>query len=212
MGLRLQRKVLRSALPADVRFAALVMALYADEDGGSIFPTIDTLAADMGVSRATVKRQRKKLCDLGVLVKARPGGGRHRSAHYKFLVDRLEGNRLTSAPVMDAARGLTSAPVRLETGLPVSPVAVETGLPAHRNRLAGKPIQPSTTNGSTKTTEETKPSVAARPLLPSPSRLGQTSPLEGVVVDDREQSISEDALSAFSPFGALFPDGEKDGQ
>ena len=101
MGLKLQKRVLGSALPRKVRFFATVLALYGDEEGTNIYPSIDTLARDMGVERDAVIRGRRALVDLGVLVVAKAGGGR-RTTRFRMdlaALDALASNRSAGATV-----------------------------------------------------------------------------------------------------------------
>jgi hypothetical protein len=89
MGLKLQRLVLGSALPARLRFLTTVLALYGDEDGGNIYPSIDRLAREIDVHRTGVMLKLKELRSLGVLVVERKGGGRRRPTLYRLVIDAL---------------------------------------------------------------------------------------------------------------------------
>jgi biotin operon repressor len=89
MGLRLQHKVLRSALPRPLRFLACVLALFAHDNGTDLFPRVNTIAEALGTHRTQVLRGLRALRQLGVLVVERPGGGRHRSTRYRFVAAAL---------------------------------------------------------------------------------------------------------------------------
>ncbi len=90
MGLKLQRKVLASALPKDLRFLTTVLALYAEEDGREVRPSIDRLARELRVDRSTIIRKLNALKALGVLVVRRQGGGgAHQPTDYQLMADAL---------------------------------------------------------------------------------------------------------------------------
>lgn len=177
MGLKLQWKVLASELPSDVRYLALILALYGSDGtkkdevlGSGVFPSLDTLVEKSGLSRATVVRYRKRLVDEGVLVAEHTGGGRHRSARYHFSLKWLETGSPTE-PVSETAMRLAPEPVSQE---PARSGASALGEPARPGAKTGSLVSPDNQENQaqrTKTREETQVSLkAARKLLPSPAR------------------------------------------
>ena len=149
MGLKLQRRVLKSALPRPLRFLATVLALYADEDGDNIYPSVSTLAADLGLHRTGVIRQLRDLREIGVLEVVRAGGGRHRVTRYRMAMERLpsrQENSSASATVTGDGRRSAGATVSVINGS-----AYATVWP--RNSSASATPLPSTST----TNEELKP-------------------------------------------------------
>lgn len=62
-----ERWIKRLPLTRHDKFAALMLATYADEDGTRVFPGTEELTAVMGVSMATIKRQLSTLRELGLI-------------------------------------------------------------------------------------------------------------------------------------------------
>jgi hypothetical protein len=108
MGLRLYHRVRKSGLGLPVnatktrvgkcvqgprrdyklRLLALVVAVYAsDKDGGNVFPSVRTLAADTGLHRSQVVAALRQLRDLGVLRVERARG--RRTTRYAFVAAAL---------------------------------------------------------------------------------------------------------------------------
>lgn len=98
MALKLQHRVLASGLPHRLRLLTFVLALHAHEDGTHIYPSINTLARELGLARDAIIRQLKELRRLGVLVVERPGGGAC-TTHYRMVPDALAQNGSVSATV-----------------------------------------------------------------------------------------------------------------
>lgn len=55
---------------------------FAHDDGSRIFPSVETVAADCGLTDRAVQTTLKKLMNAGILVLVRSGGGRGRTAEY----------------------------------------------------------------------------------------------------------------------------------
>ena len=68
MSVRHAKAVLESDLQPGLRLVAVVMALYADKDGSRIFPAVQTVADEAGVTERSARRAISRLRDLGVLV------------------------------------------------------------------------------------------------------------------------------------------------
>ena len=187
MGLRLQRAVLQSTIRPDLRFLAMVLALYADDDGTNIFPALKTLADNLGTTESSVKRKRRALVDAGVLTKD-GGGFRGRTARYRFNLARLGEKERARAPLSDDARHevkeATPAPLSEKGAYPCAPFSTERSALATEKGRVGAPILPRTTNEEETTRQERQLSPkAARQLVTSRSRAGQSSAFEGIVLD-----------------------------
>lgn len=74
-----ERILKRIRMPKPLKFLALVLATYADEDGSRVRPGQDLLAADTGATDRTVRRQLDDLRDrYGLIEQLTRGGGRGR--------------------------------------------------------------------------------------------------------------------------------------
>ena len=85
--------------PADVRALLLVMATYADAEG-VCWPSLDRLAANLGIHRDSVKRRRNRAVELGWLVIRSPGRWKGTSTRYQ-----LQTKGSAYAPLTDGQRG-----------------------------------------------------------------------------------------------------------
>jgi hypothetical protein len=74
-------------LSAHERLMLLAMANYASEDGKRIFPGIERLGHDTGLSESTVKRCLATLVERGHLVLVQQGHGRGRASEYRMPID-----------------------------------------------------------------------------------------------------------------------------
>jgi hypothetical protein len=68
---------------------ALILADFAREDGSSIFPSVETIAAHAEVSPRQVKRILKVFVEKGLLIVVRQGGGQRKSTLYRFAMDAI---------------------------------------------------------------------------------------------------------------------------
>ncbi len=88
MSAKLAMKVLASGLPAALKPTCVVMALFADQDGCNIYPSVGRVAYLLGVERRTAERNLQRLRALKILVPlsvdegGRIPGGRGRSVVY----------------------------------------------------------------------------------------------------------------------------------
>lgn len=73
--------IVSSDLPATCRHVALTLSLHMNEEGDSCFPSVDTTAAETGLSRRAVQLNITRLVD-GQWLKLHRGGGRGRSNRY----------------------------------------------------------------------------------------------------------------------------------
>jgi DNA-binding transcriptional ArsR family regulator len=107
---RWEKDVLRCVLPPMTKLVALVLATYADADGGNAHPGEDRLAVACGLSDRTVRDHLARLRDLGLIERTFSGSaaGRrkladcHRLTEPTDLVDRI---RLTNDPALDHRNG-----------------------------------------------------------------------------------------------------------
>lgn len=82
-----ERVIRRAVLPQAVRFLALILATYADQDGAHVRPGNVRLVAVTGMSLRTVVRHTATLRDLGLLEKLTNGGGpARRAADYRLTI------------------------------------------------------------------------------------------------------------------------------
>ena len=68
MSSRLAMTVLESGLAPALKPAAVVMALFANDDGDRIYPSVERVAHLLGVTRRTAERLISHLRQVGVLV------------------------------------------------------------------------------------------------------------------------------------------------
>mgnify|MGYP001610609570 CR=1 FL=1 len=67
---------------------ALKMADCANDEGESIFPSLDTIAYDTEMSRSSVQRVIKQLLEVGVISVTKDGGGR-RPTEYRLNIRKI---------------------------------------------------------------------------------------------------------------------------
>ncbi len=80
--------VLESDLSPDLKFTAVVLASFADEEGYRIWPAIDHVAHLRGVSGRQVQRCVKELCRMNILDVVRPATQWH-PTHYRMVREHL---------------------------------------------------------------------------------------------------------------------------
>jgi len=74
-----------SDLSSTDRFMALVLSLHMNRNGGSCFPSLETLALESGLGTSTVCRALASLHKQGFITR-RPGGGRSKSTQYEARI------------------------------------------------------------------------------------------------------------------------------
>lgn len=84
-------EVFASALPPTQRLVALALADHANDEGSSIWPSIDTLEAKTGLSRTAVKGCLRTFRALGLVVVE---GYRRTKAHGRVPIYRMSADRL----------------------------------------------------------------------------------------------------------------------
>lgn len=82
-----ERLIRRLAIPAHLKYLALMVATYADLDGSRVFPGVKRLSLVMDKSPATVKRGLSDLREYGLLERVKQGN-RHakESDEYQLTV------------------------------------------------------------------------------------------------------------------------------
>lgn len=96
----LQERIWASGLPLHLKSLLAQMSRYADAHYGSIYPSVETLAAQRHQKVRGVQQDLLELRQMGILVKENDGkGGRHRTTHYRIDVTKLPTETMhSSAP------------------------------------------------------------------------------------------------------------------
>lgn len=95
-------------LPPTVKYVAVRLAEYADDRGGSVFPSIDRLARETGLHERTVQRSVAELKRRRVIT-VEEAHGSHRATRYRFPV--ITAASPQPAPVRVAESHPTGDPV-----------------------------------------------------------------------------------------------------
>ena len=163
----------RKKLPPLEKLVLLRLADYATDAGGGIYPSVDRVATECGVSGRHVQRVLKIYVTAGMLVIGRHGGGRHRTNEYGFNLEVLKrlpeitvsGETVTHShgdnfgngdcgspfPAKSCVTNLAPTP---QNGDPQSPITGETVTVTTRN---GDPQSPITGETVTVTTRNGDP-------------------------------------------------------
>lgn len=101
-----------STLAGPEKLVALALADWANDDGGSIRPSIATVAKKTSSSESQARRTIRKLETSGILsIEANPNGGAPGSTrHYRMHVDRLPTTGTDATPRMDATPSVYATP------------------------------------------------------------------------------------------------------
>ena len=84
------RLILESDLRPELKPVTIAFVVFADADGGSIFPSVARVCWLLGCSRRTVQNGLRQLRALGILeADGSTKGGRARTTHYTFCPARL---------------------------------------------------------------------------------------------------------------------------
>lgn len=95
---------------------ALKMADHANDDGGSVYPSLARLAAEAEVSLSTVQRTIRDMLDMGIItVVAAGGSGPGSTTQYQFELKRLAELPRTWVPAEKVVRQTTMPMVVRET-------------------------------------------------------------------------------------------------
>jgi hypothetical protein len=124
---------------------AMTLAVYADKDGGNIFPGERKIMRATGMSQRTVRRAMAALRDAGVIVQVGKGNGMRGIAGSYRLAEpaRIAGQAAFLAPDHGSSETeprVTSGP---NHGSPMaSQVPIEVPIPQVRDREEGSPTTP----------------------------------------------------------------------
>jgi len=149
---------------------AAKLADWADDDGGSIFPSVQRIAEETETSVRTVQYVLKAFVAEGLLVVVDRGGkGPGNTTEYRLDLERLSGlpRTRTPDPAKGSAKGAKAAPLarRLRVqltakkGAPVAPDSSRTFTKKADTSFFEKKRQPS---GAPRDTSEPFPEYAAR--------------------------------------------------
>jgi hypothetical protein len=93
---KIAKAVLESDLEPSLKPTAMTMALFADDTGNRVFPSVGLVAWQLGLQERSVRRNLAKLRALGVLIPNSPntggrlaGADRGRSVLYRFAIEAL---------------------------------------------------------------------------------------------------------------------------
>src|SRR5690554_6839765 len=94
---------------------ALALADHADDDGGRIYPSVDSLAKKTRQSRRTVQYQLRKMEEMGWLILvAEEGGGRGKAREYRINFKWIKGADI--APIATPEKSADIASFKDEKG------------------------------------------------------------------------------------------------
>jgi hypothetical protein len=91
MSLKCIAAVWRSSLPPPLKLTTLALANFADDDGGSIWPSLGTIAKMTGRSMRQERMNLTALCATRVLVPETPRTGGRSTTRYRLDLDLLKG-------------------------------------------------------------------------------------------------------------------------
>lgn len=89
MSIRLMAAALETSLPPTAKLVLVGLCDFANDDGDSVWPSLDTIARRASVSRSTGQRTLRGLEDLGLIEKVRGAGGRGITNAYRVNVVNL---------------------------------------------------------------------------------------------------------------------------
>lgn len=112
MSLKIMTAVWASTLAGPEKLVALALADWADDEGGSIRPSIATVARKTSSSESQARRTIRKLEAGGILsIEANPNGGAPGvTRHYRMHADRLPTTSTDATPRMDATPSVSATP------------------------------------------------------------------------------------------------------
>lgn len=91
------------------RHVALTLSLHMDNEGGSCFPSISTLAAETGLAESSVRHAIYALDDAGYLLR-KPGEGRGHSTRYQA---KLPSEKVSPSGHLSLAKGADPAAIKV---------------------------------------------------------------------------------------------------
>lgn len=117
MSKSLESMVWQSALDADLKPLAAVMADMGNDDGYGIYPSVEKLAWLLGVSERAVQYKLRKLRKAGILEVSQVGGGRFTTKH-RLVVSKLPARDAWIPKNRETPRGEVGCTAEVK---PVSP-------------------------------------------------------------------------------------------
>lgn len=108
MSVHITSAVWNLDLPCGLKIVLLKLGDNADDSGSNAWPSVDTIATQCGISRATVQRTLRKLQALGYISIEAPSN-RHRPTTYRVETRGLNLRPLKRGASPAARRGLTGA-------------------------------------------------------------------------------------------------------
>jgi hypothetical protein len=137
-----QKAIVASALSATQRHVALTLALHMDAEGGSCWPSVQTLAAETGLSDRAVQKALAALGAAGFVAIDRLGGRRPGGGYVsnRYLATLPEG---VNEVHPSRARGVNVATSRGERGSGETPIGDSPGpAPDGERAVRGERLQP----------------------------------------------------------------------
>ncbi len=151
MSLKITSLVWRAGLDATTKIVALRLADFADDDGGSIYPSVPRVARDCGLGERSVQGALRRLQNDGVLVMVREADFSRRLAReYAFNLSALETMTVPDDDRRTTCTGAADAPVQ----------------EMHRRTTCTPPVQQMHPTGA--------------PRAPQPSENPSVDPSEGI--------------------------------
>jgi hypothetical protein len=186
----------RLAVSGGELHTALALADCADDDGTSIFPSVELLCFKTRQSRRSVQRQLRRLQRIGWLLLVKPSkGGRYRSAEYRIDEAWIYGAKLTQLPDLPprARKSRTNG-------------VGDGAKPRHSRHETASPMTPNPSRPiSTHQTSSSVTASARARAIPSGSRgafrskKAQATPLEPLAERIRKARALLDAQPDHSP-------------
>ncbi len=107
MSIRVISVVWKARLPKTKKLVLLRLADSASDDGGQAYPSVDTMAAECGLSRRTVQLVLRRLeADALITPGGSTKGGRGRTTVYQIDLERLQELRPKDEETAHVPRGL----------------------------------------------------------------------------------------------------------
>lgn len=153
MSLKVTTLVWRAGLDATTKIVALRLADFADDDGGSIYPSVPRVARDCGLGERSVQGALRRLQNDGVLVMVREADFSRRLAReYAFNLAVLETMTVPDDDRRSTCTGAADAPVqemhRRTTCTPPVQQMHPTGAPRAPQPSENPSVEPSEENHS----------------------------------------------------------------
>ena len=199
-------KVWHSGLEAELKPLAATLADIGDDDGTSIYPSIEFVAWRLSRSRSAVEVGLRKLRAMGILIPVELGGGRGKPTEYRLIEKKLP----TREPWNETRKRITN-PID-STGFPQKNPIASNGVSAVNHVvcdekprcLEGKTTLPTTyeTLGPVRREKIGAANPAAQPKrksLPAPENFCLTPEMERFAKENRVADIRQE-FEAFLDF------------